>query len=85
MLTRLLGIGSASCVFPGVPEGWGGGVNLQARGWGGVGLRGTCSSAGPPSAVPESSADWMDHRVAHEKDVTAARCMERLMSRLRGD
>lgn len=61
-------------------EVWGGGLTFKPGG--GVGCRGTCSSTGPPAAVPKSTTDWMDHRVAHGKDVTAARCTERLMSRL---
>lgn len=41
LLTRLLGIGSASCVFPGVPEGLGeggGGLTFKpgGEGWGGA-------------------------------------------------
>lgn len=61
----------------------GGGLTFKPGG--GEGRRGTCSSTGPPATVPKSTADWMDHRVAHEKDVTAVRCTERLMSRLRSD
>lgn len=35
LLVRLLGIGRASCVFPGVSGGLGGWANLQTCGWGG--------------------------------------------------